>query len=140
MDDETFEINKKSVINNLLEKPKTIYEQKSKYWREIRSSRYQFEREENVAKQLENVKKEDILKFYREYIVNSSNTRTKFTTQCYGNQHELNVKQQYNGNTDDDQISCYNDDNVINWDIKDIKQIREECGYYPFPYTDTSKL
>ena len=137
MDENTFEINKKSVINNLLEKPKTIYEQNNKYWREIRNSRYQFEREINLAKEIENIKKEDILLFYNEFINSdkSDNSRTKLTIQCYGNQHDMNEK-----NENDDKESCYDDPNVINLQIDNIKQVRDKCGYYPFPYNDTSKL
>merc|ERR1712154_727691 len=118
LDDETFELNKKSVINNLLEKPKSIYEQNNKYWREIGRRRYQYEREQNVAKQIELLKKEDLTKFYEAFICQKGQ-RTKLTVQCFGNQHDLELK-----------------------DVKDedVADVRQKCGYYPNPYTDTAKL
>eukprot|EP00484_Ammonia_sp_Unknown_P002445 CAMPEP_0197074844 /NCGR_PEP_ID=MMETSP1384-20130603/211309_1 /TAXON_ID=29189 /ORGANISM="Ammonia sp." /LENGTH=1070 /DNA_ID=CAMNT_0042513685 /DNA_START=164 /DNA_END=3375 /DNA_ORIENTATION=+ len=136
MDDDTFALNKKSVINNLLEKPKTIHEQNSRYWREITSSRYQFQRRENLAKEIEKVSKEDVLKFYDEFIVQNSEARTKFTVHCYGNQHPMEVNQE----ADADKESCYEDEKVVNWNISDVADVRQKCGYYPFPYNDSSKL
>merc|ERR1712154_31612 len=91
LDEETFELNKKSVINNLLEKPKSIYEQNNKYWREIGRRRYQYEREQNVTKQIELLKKEDLTQFYELFICQKGE-RTKLTVQCFGNQHDLELK------------------------------------------------
>ena len=68
MNDETFETNKQSVINNLLEKTKTIKEQNNRYWREIRLFRYQFQREQQLSKQIKLLNKKDILKFHDQYI------------------------------------------------------------------------
>ena len=140
LDDETFELNKKSVINNLLEKPKTIYEQNGKYWREIGRRRYQFEREQNVAKQIDSIKKEDLIAFYNAFIVQGGGgggaQRTKLIVQCFGNQHDLELKDV----SDEDQESRFVDENVINWKIEDVTEVREKCGYYPNPYTETAKL
>ena len=83
MTQEIFELNKQSVINDLLEKPKTINEQHSTYWNEIWIKRYQFNRVEAVADAVKMLKKEDILAFYDEYISNTSKKRCRVVTQCF---------------------------------------------------------
>lgn len=136
LDDETFELNKKSVVNNLLEKPKSLYEQNNKYWREIGRRRYQYEREQNVAKQIELLKKDELIQFYKNFICQSGEQRTKLTVQCFGNQHDMKLSEV----KDDDAESKYVDEAVINWNIEDVESVRQKCGYYPNPYTDTAKL
>eukprot|EP01084_Bolivina_argentea_P304873 526609_1 len=88
MEDATFELNKKSLINNLLEASKTVYEQNSKYWSEISKARYQFERRQNIANEVEKVSKSDVIKFYHDFIEGNAAQKSKLTVQCYGNQHD----------------------------------------------------
>ena len=94
-----------------------------------------FQREAKLAKEMENINvtKDDISKLYDTYISDKSQERTKLTIQCFGNQHGMNIESE-------DKEECYKDPDVVTLDITDIKEIREKCGYYPFPYTDTSKL
>eukprot|EP01083_Nonionella_stella_P042516 114815_1 len=118
MDDEIFETNKASVCNNLLEKSKTIKEQNDKYWKEIKLWRYQFERESAVAHKIKALTKHDMLRFYDTVFAKESKQRCKLSVQCFGNQHKMDKDEQ----------------NVIRWNITDVRKVRQMYGYYPFPY------
>jgi len=121
MDDETFEINKKSVINNLLIKPKTIHAQNKRYWGEMDKYRYQFERRKHMAKEIKKLTKKDVELFYNTYISRKSNKRLKVSIQVHGNKHEIPT------NNDDTTKIVYLTPN-------DVLKIRDKCGYYPFGY------
>ena len=81
IDKETFEMNKISVINNLLEKPKSIGELSTRYWGEISSLRYEFSRREELSKQIEKLQLNDIIEFYKNYIAQDAPNRSKLSVQ-----------------------------------------------------------
>ena len=83
---ESFEQNKISVINNILEKPKTIAQINRIYWGEISSLRYEYERRQQLAKEIEKLTLQDVIDFYQKYIADGAPNRCKLTVQlscCY---------------------------------------------------------
>ena len=119
MKDDLFELNKKSVINDLLEKTKTIKEQHSRYWNEIWMTRNQFNRYQDVANAVKLLEKKDIIEFYDNYISSKSKTRCKVTAQCFVK--EINK-------IDDN-------DNDIVLVLDDIPKTKLNCNYYPCAYS-----
>lgn len=65
MTNEEFEDHKMALATKKLEKPKQLDTQANKYWNEIEHRLYNFEREEKEVKVLKNLKKKDVLKFYK---------------------------------------------------------------------------
>ena len=64
MTDEEFEIHKAALTTKRLQKPKQLKKQTSKYWNEISTRLYNFDRDDMEVKQLQKLKKEDVLSFY----------------------------------------------------------------------------
>lgn len=63
--DEEFETHKTTLATRKLEKPKQLAKLTSKFWSEISSRYYNFERVEMEVKYLSTLKKEDVLNFYK---------------------------------------------------------------------------
>jgi len=136
MNEEQFETNKTSVVNNLREKTKSIYEQNGRFWAEIQSARFEFERHETLAKAASDVRREDMLKFYDTFIGRDAEQRTKLTVQCYGNAHAMDLSEV----AEEDKESRYVDEGAVVWTEADVQSVREKLGYRAFPYAETAKL
>ena len=65
MTDEDFETQKQALIDIDLEKPRSLQEQSQRYWSEIVSQAYAFERKEKEVEEIKKFKKEDLVKFYQ---------------------------------------------------------------------------
>jgi secreted Zn-dependent insulinase-like peptidase len=81
MKEEEFETNKLSLIAKRLEKPKKLSGRAGKYWSEIVSQQYNFNRDEVETDDLRNITKDNIIEFFDTYIDSKSNVRKKVV--CY---------------------------------------------------------
>lgn len=68
MCEEEFERHKEALAAQRLEKPKKLVTLTSRYWAEISSQQYNFNRPEIEVAYLRTLTKDDIIKFYKEYI------------------------------------------------------------------------
>ena len=81
MSEEEFETNKQGLIEKRLEKPKKLSSRAAKYWVEIVSQQFNFERDELETNDLKTIKKEEVLNFFDKVICPKSNSRQKIA--CY---------------------------------------------------------
>ena len=81
MKDDEFETNKKALTAKRLEKPKKMSARATRYWSEIVSQQYNFNRDEIETDELKNITKDNILEFFDTYVCPKSNTRKKMV--CY---------------------------------------------------------
>ncbi|XP_065207037.1 insulin-degrading enzyme [Planococcus citri] len=76
MTDEEFETHKTTLATRKLEKPKQLAKLTNKFWGEISSRYYNFDRVEMEVKYLSTLKKDDVLNFYKDsLLINSSHRR-----------------------------------------------------------------
>ncbi|XP_065350634.1 insulin-degrading enzyme-like [Cloeon dipterum] len=68
MSDEEFERHKKALAALRLEKPKKMKNLTSRYWAEISDQTYCFDRKNVEVESLRKITKDDVIKFYNEYI------------------------------------------------------------------------
>ncbi|ETO32182.1 hypothetical protein RFI_04936 [Reticulomyxa filosa] len=127
---DTFESNKEGVVNDLLEKTKGVGQQFGEYWNELENWRYQFERRENVAQEIKKLTLENILEFYDEYILGSKGTRSKLSVQCFGKDFKIPEEKTHD----------LEKNKVYLLTPLAIPEFKDKCGYYPFPYSVSSKL
>ena len=76
--------NKKSCIENLLEKPKNLDKESAGYFSEISSGCYFFTRKQKMAKFIGTISKDDLMNFYSAFMLPESNRRCKFSSQFFG--------------------------------------------------------
>ena len=81
MSEEEFETNKQGLIEKRLEKPKKLSSRANKYWAEIISQQFNFERDELETNNLKTITKDDVLSFFDKIICPESNARQKMA--CY---------------------------------------------------------
>jgi len=86
MENEEFEKHKKALAAKRLEKPKKLTAQASKYWSEINSESYHFDRDNIEVQELEKISKDDLVKFYEEYISLTAPERKKLSVFVYSSQ------------------------------------------------------
>jgi len=89
MTPEAFQENVKAVKEQILEKDKNLNEESNRYWKEIQKSAYHFDRNQALAALVESLTQETIVQFYRTYVVHSSTTRMKLSSQIFGSSHAL---------------------------------------------------
>ncbi|KAH8917886.1 LuxS/MPP-like metallohydrolase [Atractiella rhizophila] len=81
MSEEEMEKNKQSLIEDLLEKDKNMYEEISNHWRRITEGYCDFEKYERDAKLTKKLTKFDILSFFKKHFLRSSTSRRKLSVQ-----------------------------------------------------------
>lgn len=79
MSEEDFQKNVTALATLRSEKPKQLASQTSRYWSEISSQHYNFDRDEIEVKHLKTVTKDELLSFYQEFIANNSSKRHKLS-------------------------------------------------------------
>lgn len=84
MEDSGFARHKNALKTKKLEKPKKMKQQATRYWGEISSKQYMFERNEIEVKVLEDISKEDVKKFYTDYFHIDAPKRAKLSTYIVG--------------------------------------------------------
>jgi insulysin len=75
MSQETFDVNKRSLIHTLRVRPKTFTTQSTDYINNIVDGQYEFNSQADIADILEKTTKEDVLKFYHDLLINHLSIR-----------------------------------------------------------------
>ena len=121
---DAFKSNIKGLVNNLLEKAKSISQLYSRYRGEISSLRYDFNRRELLAKEIEKLTIDDILKFYKKFVASENNC--KICVQSFGKSHEI-------PKIDEKEKEKGKGKGVV-FTSDDVGKLRKECGYFDFAY------
>ncbi|KAK7590251.1 hypothetical protein V9T40_001864 [Parthenolecanium corni] len=79
MPDEEFELHKTALATKKLEKPKQLSKLTGRFWKEISSRHYNFDRVELEVKELRSLQKNHILSFYEELVNKCSCKRRKLS-------------------------------------------------------------
>lgn len=79
MTPEVFEKHVLALASKRLEKPKKLSAQHARYWSEITTQHYNFDRDEIEVRHLRTITKEDVLKFYEELIAYNAPKRHKLS-------------------------------------------------------------
>ncbi|VDH94622.1 Hypothetical predicted protein [Mytilus galloprovincialis] len=102
MTDEAFQKHLKALVSKRMEKPKKISGQNSRYWSEILSQQYNFDRETVEVEFLKTVKKEDVFSFFKDLSAMTIRFKGKekprnYTTQVAGLIHKYNLSEVLSG-------------------------------------------
>ena len=76
--DEVFQTNKKSVLTNLKEKDKNLREQVTRFWDEIYMHEYNFDRQDQEIKEIENITKEDVINHFNSVFFSNKTKRLDY--------------------------------------------------------------
>ncbi len=87
--DEEFNDHRTALIAHIEEKDKTLGKEAIRYWTEIATHKYLFNRRELLVKQLREVTKDAVLKFFDERIAKGAPHRSKLSVHIYGNKFPL---------------------------------------------------
>ncbi|XP_076308150.1 insulin-degrading enzyme-like isoform X2 [Tachypleus tridentatus] len=79
MTEEDFKAHKDSLAAHLLERPKNMSQQSDRYWSEISSQQYNFDRENVEVALMRTLTKDDIFNFFKEKIAYNSPRRKKLS-------------------------------------------------------------
>ncbi len=79
MSEEEFEKNKSALEDKRLEKPKKLSSRTAKFWGEIVSRHYNFDRDNIEVEELRQITKKDVLDFYHEFLANKGPSRRKLS-------------------------------------------------------------
>jgi insulysin len=82
--DEELQTNIQAVVEKLLEKPKNLDQESSRYWEEIKSASYLFDRKARLAKYLRSVTLKECLEYFDQYFAVGGADRRKCSSQFYG--------------------------------------------------------
>lgn len=119
MSDAEFESNKTALAARRLEKPKKLAQLASKYWMEILSQQYNFDRDKIEVACLEALTKDDLLTFFKEHIAAGAPYRKKLS---------VHIKCSGQGDTSEETSPT----NGPMW-IKNITEFKRSLGLYPLP-------
>jgi insulysin len=79
MDEDEFERNKTALADRKLEKPKKLSTRTNKFWSEIVTQQYNFDRDQVEVDELRKLTKDDLLVFYRNSLCHKSDQRRKLS-------------------------------------------------------------
>lgn len=141
MTDEAFQKHLKALMTKRMEKPKKISGQNTRYWSEILSQQYNFDRENVEVDFLKTLKKDDIYKFFKDRIAVGAPYRKKFS---------IHVVSSVNGldQTDGTCNGSGNENNHLKSPelpapvvVTSIAEFKRDMGLYPLPrpYIDLQK-
>ncbi|XP_028391087.1 insulin-degrading enzyme-like [Dendronephthya gigantea] len=91
MEDEEFEKYKESLAVQRLEKPKKLSAECGRYWAEITSQQYNFERDSTEVAYLRTITKQQILEFYEKLIAHSAQRRHKLSVHVLPQNGEMSA-------------------------------------------------
>ena len=121
MKEEEFETNKHGLIAKRMEKPKKLSGRAGKYWSEIVSQQYNFNRDEVETDDLRNITKDNIIEFFDTYIDSKSSVRKKIV--CYmGPSDTSEIKEETIPEMD-----------IIPEEVTDIPAFKSSLSLYPLP-------
>lgn len=132
MSQEEYDKHVSALAAKRLEKSKKINEQNMKYWSEILSNTYNFDRDEIEVACLKNIKKDDLVKFFKDYIAFEAPHRHKLSIHIIPSEEELNKDTLSAGDNGVDLLPvppnlpkpCL---------VEDIADFKRHVGLYPLP-------
>jgi insulysin len=108
MSPEDIKTNVNAVCQTLLEKSKNVSESSAKFWHVIANRTYHFHRLQDVAAEVEDLTKEDVLRFFDKYILKGAPLRRKISIHIFGSNHESQLLEQQ-ARDDDPSIQLVHD-------------------------------
>ncbi|KAL5226535.1 hypothetical protein ABZP36_014800 [Zizania latifolia] len=92
LSDKDFKRNVKSLIDSKLEKFKNLWEESAFYWGEIEAGTLKFDRVESEVALLKELKKEEFIQFFDQYIRVGAPQRKTISVQVFGGEHMTEFK------------------------------------------------
>lgn len=146
MSDKEFEAHKLALATRRLERPKKLYLQTAKYWTEIATHQYHFERDATEVACLQTITKDEVFTFFRDLVSHDAPKRKKLSVHIVpsasGNVNEVLEQQQFSF-PPSEPTSC-NIDGLIPpppafrppVKIENITEFKSTLGLYPLvkPY------
>lgn len=131
MSEEEYSHYVEALVNDILEKPKNIYEQDAEYWCEISSNTYNFDRDNIEVACLKTIKKDDLIKFYQEFIAIDATYRHKLAIHvCSSLSEELKADELSANDTDLLPLPPKIPEPIL---VEDIAEFKRCTGLYPLP-------
>ena len=93
MTEEDFQTNVVSVCENLRERNKNLSEESSKHWHAITNQHYNFRRLEQIANEVQQLQKTDVLSILDKFMLTGSPYRRKLSVQVFGKNHLEKMEQ-----------------------------------------------
>ncbi|XP_041993159.1 nardilysin-like [Salvia splendens] len=115
LDHDSFENYRNGLMGKLLEKDPSLSYETNRYWGQIVDKRYMFDLSENEAEELKDIKKEDIIEWYRTYLRQPSPKCRRLAIHVWG------------CNTDQKDADTQTGAQVI----KDLEEFKKLSQYYP---------
>ncbi|XP_048747252.2 insulin-degrading enzyme-like [Ostrea edulis] len=91
MGEEEYEKHVNALVTKRMDKPKKINGQNMKYWSEILSNTYNFDRDDIEVACLKTIKKDDLIKFFQDYIAVNAPQRHKLSIHILPATEELSA-------------------------------------------------
>jgi len=152
MEETEFNQHVEALATKRLEKPKKLSVRNGRYWSEILSQHYNFNRDEIEVGCLRKLTKDDILSFYKDHIANSE-SRKKLSchvlSTCEGGAGHEDATASVNGidknaTEEDADSKLSNGDNVLNTvrRVSDITSFKSSLPLFPLaqPFVEPEKL
>ncbi|XP_008674966.1 insulin-degrading enzyme-like 1, peroxisomal isoform X4 [Zea mays] len=96
LSDKDFKRNVKSLIDSKLEKFKNLWEESHFYWGEIEAGTLKFDRVESEVAMLRELKKEEFIEYFNQYIKVDAPQRRTLSVQVFGGNHLVEFKKAIN--------------------------------------------
>ncbi|XP_071090018.1 insulin-degrading enzyme-like [Haliotis cracherodii] len=146
MSEEEFDKHVKALAAKRLEKPKKLSVLNGKYWGEIISEQYHFDRDNVEVAYLKTISKEDLYTFYKSYIDADAPRRHKLSVHIISSNPgdkmngDQTTAQQVSGRTDgpEEEVIITGPTATV---VKDVWDFKRNLALYPLaqPYMDCSK-
>ena len=133
MSDEAFQKHLKALMTKRMEKPKKISGQNSRYWSEILSQQYNFDRENVEVDFLKTVKNEDVYKFFKDRIAVDAPLRKKCSIHVVSSVNGIDTEQQQNNGTDTENNLLPTPELPQPVIVNSIAEFKRDMGLYPLP-------
>jgi secreted Zn-dependent insulinase-like peptidase len=109
MDDDEYKLKVKGAIDKLLEKDKSLNEETNRIFNQISNGRYRFDRNVLEAEYLENVTREDCVRYYDRFIGKNGRSRAKLAVYCWGKTHVDDMGKTDEDDDDDEDVTIIKD-------------------------------
>ncbi|KAI0564782.1 Insulinase (Peptidase M16) [Gracilaria domingensis] len=93
MTDEKFDQFKSALRAKKSQPERSLGQETFRFWNELISETREFDRPFKEIEALESIQKEDVVKFYDEYIAPGGRSRRRIVSQVYGNEHPFEERQ-----------------------------------------------
>ncbi|RUS88684.1 hypothetical protein EGW08_003579 [Elysia chlorotica] len=147
MSDEEFSKHVSALCTKRLEKPKKLVQQNYKYWTEIITNYYNFDRDSIEVAFLKTITKEDLYKFYKEKIALGAPQRHKLSVHVISGVAQGSLRSADNGESSTVDGSTEKDGFMqapvlpVPTIVTDVMEFKRDLGLYPLPkpFIDVTK-